>query len=166
MVEALKIHSILFEITDRMGYGRDLGLVIAVCMFAIFMLLDCIYVLFGSKRYLIVGTGFGLICTLSMYMAAIKVNLSDKVEVLQIVHMLIEAMVFNIIITLSCHLFKMKLLDPIAERISQKEFEQFLMEEGIRFNSPEAVRLQTAWEEKNLIKTLNNVDFALERTQK
>lgn len=152
MVETLKLHSVLFEITDCMGYGKDMGLVIAVCVFAALMILDYAHILSGNKRYLVMVIGFGLGCILSMYMAAVKVNFNDMAEVLRMVHILVEAMVFNIIITVSGHLLKIKILDPIAERNSQKEFYQFLMEEGIDADSPEAIRMQSVWKEKNLMK--------------
>lgn len=164
MVEALKIHSILFEITDRMGLGKDMGLIIAILVFLILMTLDYTYVLLGIKVCLASSTGLGLFSGLLLHMAAAQVNLGDTPEVMHITRLLLCIVLLNTAMCVGYRVLKVKILDPIAEKNVQKEFEQLLREEGIDPDSPEAKELQSDlhWNCRDIVKIIKEIGTDVE----
>lgn len=124
MVETLNIHSIVFEITNRLGFGKDAGLIIAILIFLILMTLDHAYVLLGSKAFLVLSLGVGLLSTLLFYVSAEQVNLGNAPETTRLICLMGRMLLFSTAMVVSCRLLKIKVLDPIAKKNMQREFEK------------------------------------------
>lgn len=161
MVEALNIHSIVFDIADRMGLGKDIGLAITIFILLILVIFDYAYIFSGIKVYLVLHAGVGLFGVLLLHSAAIKVNLNGTPEVTHITHFLICAVLLSTAIVAGHRALKTKILDPIYEKNAQKDFEQFLKEEGIDPDSTEAKELQAVgvWNFRDIMKFIMNIDF-------
>ena len=129
MLEALRIHSVLFDILSSMGISEIKSLELLLCAVLIVMCWSYLYVFYGYKICLVVVPAVILFFVNWMCKAAVRVELDATAmdELKKVSHFLIGCAIIEVPTMLVVRYLNFKYIKPLVEKIVDA-MEQFYIE--------------------------------------